>query len=190
MNNNIHSDNSTLVLESDSISADIKSIRDKIEEHNLAFNGANSIFSQVESGLNNIAFDYWYPPHLFPIIYHNPQLNSFAPPIQTYQPFFITSYLLGFAPYGETRRLVIKKVTSEYDFVRYPDGSVFLGANFCPHTYKVKDTVEDPVPVADSSREVRIMVIQNLHPFFEAIQSSIGFDTERLRVAVESSSRI
>ncbi|MTI12017.1 hypothetical protein E1189_02960 [Sansalvadorimonas verongulae] len=190
MNQNNLSQSGPVALNDAGIASNIKSLEEQIEEHNLAFDAANSIFSKVESGLSNIAFNYWYPPHLYPQIYHAPQMQAFAPPIQTYQPFFMTSYLLGFAPYGDTRRLLIKKVTSKYDFLRFPNGTVFYDPISGAHTYKVEDQVEDPVPVADSSREVRIMVIQNLHSFFDALHQSIGVDTDRLRKAIDSSVKV
>ena len=159
----------------------IAQLEEATNTHNSTFDEANKIFSDAENGLSQINIDYWYPYPLSPRL----PAQSVATPnvLPLYiplQPFSVITYQLGYL----SGRLVVRKVTSEYDYERDAWGSVMYGPNNFPYTKKLKDDVCDPIPASDSSREIRVMVIENLPGFIEFVRSSITTHTQTLNWAL------
>ena len=159
----------------------IKSLDTETKNHNATFDEANKIFSDVEEGLQNINIDHWYPYNLFTRI---PSQTDSIPnllPINTlFSPFETTSYQIGYI----SKRLVARTIITKYDYVRDTYGNVMYGPNGIPYTNKLSDDISDPFPVADSSREIRVMVIECLPGFIEFVRSSIAIHTQTLNSAL------
>lgn len=159
----------------------IAQLEEATTNHNATFDEANKIFSDTEKGLSQINLDYWYPYPLSPRLPGPPSAPpSVLPQHLPLQPFTVTTYQLGYI----SGRLVIRKVNSEYDYERDAWGNVFYGPNYFPYTKKINDDVSDATPVADSSRELRVMVIENLPMFLEFVRSSITTHTQTLNWAL------
>ena len=159
----------------------IAQLEEATTNHNATFDEANKIFSDAEKGLSRINLDYWYPYTLYPSFPGPPSAPLSAPPQHYhFQPFTVTTYQLGYI----SGRLVIRKVDSKYDYERDAWGNVFYGPNYFPYTKKIKDDVGGETPVADSSRELRVMVIENLPMFLDFVQSSIIAHTQTLKLAL------
>ncbi|GGE43064.1 hypothetical protein GCM10007421_16590 [Halopseudomonas oceani] len=159
----------------------IAQLEEAATNHNATFDEANKIFSDTEKGLSQINLDCWYPYPLSPRL---PGAPSAPPNVLSQhiplQPFTVTTYKLGYI----SSRLVIRKVNSEYDYERDAWGNVFYGPNYFPYTKKISDNVSEPICVADSSRELRVMVIESLPMFLEFVRSFIATHTQTLNWAL------
>ncbi|MBI1676084.1 hypothetical protein [Shewanella sp. DW31] len=150
-------------------------------KHNATFDEANKIFSDTEKGLNKININFWYQYPLFPRLPEPPSgMPSIQPQHFPLQPFTVTTYQPGYI----SGRLVIRKVISECDYVRDAWGNILYGPSYFPYTKKINDNVGDETPVADSSRELRVMVIETLPMFLEFVRSSITTNTQSLNWAL------
>lgn len=159
----------------------IAQLEEATANHNATFNEANKIFSDTEKSLSQINLDCWYPYPLFPRLPEPPSaLPSIQPQHVPLQPFTVTTYQLGYI----SGRLVIRKVESKCDFIRDAWGNVKIGPHGQPCTEKINDEVSNATPVADSSRELRVMVIENLPMFLEFARSFITTHTQTLNWAL------
>ncbi|MBS3668001.1 hypothetical protein [Vreelandella boliviensis] len=159
----------------------IAQLEEATTNHNATFDEANKIFSDTEKGLSKINSDYWYPYPLCPRFHGTPSAPSIVLPQNLHlQPFTVTTYQLGYI----SGRLVIRQVNSEYDYERDAWGNVLIGPYYFPYTKKLNDDVRDAVPVADCSRELRVMVIENLPMLLEFVRSSIATHTQTLNWAL------
>lgn len=159
----------------------IAQLEEVTSNHNSTFDAANKIFSDAEKALARINLDYWYPYHLYPRLnLQSAAMPSMLPLYAPPQPFSGITYHLGYL----AGRLVVRKTVSDYDYERDAWGNVMYGPNFYPYTKKIKDIVGDPVPASDSSREIRVMVIENLPGFIEFVRSSIASHTQTLNLAL------
>jgi len=149
--------------------------------HNSTFDEANKIFVDVEESLKRIKTEYWFPYYLSPRTYLAP--NSFAPIIPNnlnLQPFNQVTYDLGFS----NGRLVIRKVTTEYEYIRNAYQQILFGPNNVPYTNRIGENMETPIPVVDCPRDLRVMVIESLPNFIEFVRSSITTHTNTLNSAL------
>ena len=159
----------------------IAQLEEATSNHNTTFNEANKIFSDAENGLSQINLDYWYPYPLSPRLHEQSAVIPSMIPMNTpLQPFTVITYQLGYI----SRRLVVRKITSTYDYERDSWGNVMFGPNYFPYTKKIHDDVSDTTPVSDTSREIRVMVIENLPGFIEFVRSSITIHTQTLNWAL------
>jgi hypothetical protein len=168
-------------IQGNGIYSAIAQLKEAADSHNATFDEANKIFSDVEDGLSQINVDYWYPFQIFPrLAAQSDTVPSMAPLYYSFQPFKVANYQIGY----KSRRLVVRKITSDYDYARDTWGNVVYGPNGLPYTMKLQDDVGDPVPVSDSSREIRVMVIENLPGFIDFVRSSISTHTQTLNWAL------
>ena len=153
----------------------IAQLEQATKNHNATFDEANKIFVDTEQALEKINLDYWYPHPLSPRVPVSP-LPLCIPP----QPFSIISYQIGFL----SKRLVVRKINSDYDYERDSFGNLIYNQFNSPYTKKLKDDVGNPILVSDSSREIRVMVIENLPQFINSIRSYIMMHTQTLEFAL------
>jgi len=155
--------------------------------HNSTFDEANKIFCDAEASLGKIAFDYWYPVALYPITQTNDVLEvpqAFVPiTISTLQPYEVITYQIGFI----AKRLVIKKIVSKYDYRRDQLGNIVFTGNypyFYPTPILMEMKEEKVLAIADCSRELRVLAIENLPNFIDYVCNSIKTHTRTLDVAL------
>lgn len=159
----------------------IAQLEEVTNNHNATFDAANKIFLDAEKALAKINIDYWYPYQLSPRLnLLSAAMPSMLPLYTPLQPFSVITYHLGYV----AGRLMVRRVVSDYDYERDAWGNVMYAPNFQPYTKKLKDVVGDPLPASDSSREIRVMVIENLPGFIEFVRSSIASHTQTLNLAL------
>lgn len=149
--------------------------------HNAAFDAANQMFSDVEKSLQLVKTEHWYPHYLFPkSCLANISPSPIVPQNLCSQPFEQATYRLGFL----SGRLVVCKVITKYEYIRNAYGYVLLGPNNVPYTNVIDEFVETPIAVQECSRDIRVMVIENLPGFIEFVRSSIEVNTRTLQSAI------
>ncbi|WP_143059553.1 hypothetical protein [Giesbergeria anulus] len=148
--------------------------------YNNKFDETNHIFLDVEKSLQKFNIEYWHPQFLsprFPV--ERGAMPLYSPP----QPYSIVAYQLGYC----SGRLMIRKIVSDYDYERDAWGNVvYYWPNNFPCARKIKDDVENPIPVSDSAREIRVMAIENLPWFIDSIRSYVEVHTQTLNFALDS----
>ncbi len=161
----------------------LNALEKSTNEYNSTFDKAKKLFSDVEERIAaaNAGDEYRYPTDLV----LNPWSNGPSYPPQIYnlpnQPFNQTSYELSYSG----RRLQLRTVTTTCIYSRDWQGNIIYSAYNVPMIKILREDLGDPKPVADCSRELRIMVIQNLPSFIEYVRCTIEDETEKLKNALK-----
>jgi len=168
---------------SSNIFSALQSFDQALNTHNSTFDDASKIFLEVENKLKPLNSEYWYPYYLSPrfnLVDYSPA--PVVPSSFSNEPFDQITYHIGFI----SKRLVVSKITSRYEYIRDAYGQVLLAPNNAPHMNKVSEIIHDSIIISDSSRAMRVMAIEHLPGFLNHISDSLTTHTNTLTSALNS----